>query len=265
MSIHEFSQLSGVETSTLRYWDEIGIFSPANRNPENNYRYYSPTQLLALNFVTTLSDLQFPLKVIAQLRKERSPNQLLDLLEKQELAMDMEMRDLQIRYSIIHARRKLISIGIIADENVISIEHLDERTLSLWPRNEYMDDDTFINPFAKHVSKPHEHGINLSFPKGSYYDSFSGFTTSTDKPDHFFTVDPVGAHYVNAGEYMVGYARGDYCDLGDLPERMSAYAEKNSITTCGPVYIIHLHEEVCSDDPSRYLAQASVATKTADK
>jgi len=82
LSIQEFSKISGIESSTLRYWDELGLFSPLARNPETNYRYYNTAQLLALNFVTVLSDLGFPLKTIAKLREERDPEKLLDLLEK---------------------------------------------------------------------------------------------------------------------------------------------------------------------------------------
>jgi len=124
LSIHEFSKTSGVESSTLRYWDEIGIFSPIMRNPENNYRHYSPEQLLALNFVTTLSELEIPLKTIAELRKERDPENFLELLEKQEKQMDMEMRRLRTRYSIIHARRELINMGMKVDVDKVSVMHL---------------------------------------------------------------------------------------------------------------------------------------------
>jgi len=64
LTIKEFSELSGIDASTLRYWDEIGLFSPAHRNTENNYRYYAPTQIIAINFITVLSRLNIPLKTI---------------------------------------------------------------------------------------------------------------------------------------------------------------------------------------------------------
>ena len=102
LTIRDFSKLTGVEASTLRYWDEIGLFSPLKRNPENNYRYYSLAQVPALNFITTLSELEIPLKTIAELRKERDPEKLLSLLEKKEIQMDMELRALRQRSSIIH-------------------------------------------------------------------------------------------------------------------------------------------------------------------
>ena len=259
LSIQEFSKISGVESSTLRYWDDIGIFTPLKRHPENNYRYYSAAQLLALNFVTVLSDLEIPLKTIAELRKERDPDKLLALLEKQEHQMDMEMRRLRMRYSIIHARRELINLGAKVDENAISVEQLEEKAMILWPRNEYKDGDTFIKPLSTLIAQTGEYHINLSFPVGGYYDSIDTLAKAPDCPSNFISIDPIGTHLRKTGEYLVGYARGYYGDIGDLPERMSAYAKENSIYITGPAYILYLWEEICTKDPSMYLAQCSVA------
>jgi len=259
LSIQEFSKISGVESSTLRYWDEIGIFTPLKRHPENNYRYYSAAQLLALNFVTTLSDLEVPLKTIAELRNHRNPDHLLDLLEKQEKQMDMEMRRLRQRYSIIHARRELINLAAKVDETSISVQHMDEMATILWPRNEYEENDTFIDPLAMYVSKTTEYHINLSFPVAGYYDSFESFSDKPLCPDHFFSIDPIGSFIKKAGDYLVGYTRGYYGEMGDLPERMATYIEANNIHVTGPVYIIYLNEEISTKEQTQYLAQFSVA------
>jgi hypothetical protein len=111
-------------------------------------------QLLALNFVTTLSSLDIPLKTIAELRSERDPEQFLELLEKLEKDMDMEMRNLRQRYSIIHARRELVNLGIKVDESAITVMHLEDRSMILWPRNEYKEGDTFLEPLSAHLYKP---------------------------------------------------------------------------------------------------------------
>ena len=259
LSIQEFSKISGVEASTLRYWDEIGLFCPTIRNPENNYRYYSPAQLIALNFVTSLSDLEIPLKTIATLREERNPENLLELLEKQEKLMDMQMRNLRQRYSIIHARRELINLGSKVDESEISTTFKEATDMFLWPRNEYREGDTFLEPLANLVAQTGDYHINLSFPVGGYHDSLEGFLEAPGKPNHFISIDPVGIHTQKAGDYLVGYARGYYGDFGDLPERMMDYVNKNSIATNGPVYTIYLYDEFSTKDPSQYLAQSSVA------
>jgi len=38
LSVKEFAALTGIEESTLRYWDRIGVFQPSLRHEENNYR-----------------------------------------------------------------------------------------------------------------------------------------------------------------------------------------------------------------------------------
>ena len=259
ISIQEFSRISGVEASKLRYWDEIGIFCPLKRNPETNYRYYSSEQLLALNFVTVLSELEIPLKTIAELRQERDPARLLYLLEKQEIQMDMEMKNLHERYSIIHSRRELINLGVNVDESLISVANLEEKPMILWPRNDYKEGDSFINPLSSYISQISELHINLSFPVGGYYDDLDSFIKAPLCPDHFITLDPTGAHTRKAGDHLIGFARGYYGEVGDLPTRMKDYATANSLNVTGPVYLMYLHEEISTKDPTRYLALSSVA------
>jgi len=259
LSIKEFSKLTGIETSTLRYWDEIGLFSPLKRNPENNYRYYSLVQILALNFITVLTDLDIPLKTVAELRDERNPEKFLNMMDKQEKKMDMEMRSLRHRYSIIHARRELINYGMKVDDRVISVMPRENLSMILWPKNEYEEGDTFIEPLAAFVPKTVEYKINLSFPVGGYHENFDSFQRMPAKPDHFISIDPVGTHVRKEGEYLVGFARGFYADMGDLPERMRAYANEHSLKLMGPVYTLYLHDEICVKDPSKLLAQSCVA------
>lgn len=258
-TVQEFSKLSGVEASTLRYWDDIGLFTPLRRNPENNYRYYTLTQLLALNFVTTLSELEIPLKTIAELRENRDPERFMLLLEKLEHRLDMEMRQLRIRYSIIHTRREMINFGMKVDESEISVIRKDEKAMILWPRNEYKEGDTFVEPLATMVQHAYKLHINLCFSVGGYFDSFERFEKDPGRPDRFISIDPIGTHIVKGGDYLVGYHRGDYGEFGDLPERMADYIKTHSIAVTGPVYEMYLHDEISTKDPDKYLVQCSIA------
>ena len=259
--IKEFSALSGVSTATLRYWDEIGIFSPIKRDPFNNYRYYSIEQVLALNFVTTLSELGISLKTISELRKNRDPQALLQLLEARERELDMELRALRLRSSIIHSRQELIRTGLRIDETQISIKQFDEKSLKIWPRNEYEPGDTFVDPLSSFISSSGEHYVDLSFPVGGCWDNMQAFIDNPSKPNNFFSIDPVGTDKQKAGEYMVGYTRGYYAEMGSLPARLNNYAKENGLTTIGPLYTIYLYEEISTHDKAQYLAQSYVAVK----
>jgi len=262
-SVQEFARLTNVEASTLRYWDSIGIFSPARRDPETNYRYYTLAQITAVNFVSILRDLHIPLKTIADLRKERNPENFLELLAKKEKDLDMELRALRERSSIIHERRELINRGLRVDDTQISVSHRESAAIILWPRNEYREGDTFLEPLAAFVSQAAAQRVNLSFPVGGYWDTLESLRKASFQPSRFFSIDPIGAHVWKKGEYLTGYARGDYGELGDLPERMAAYAKENHLSVSGPVYTVYLHDEVCTPDPSRYLAQSSVSVSRA--
>ncbi|MCL1974844.1 MAG: MerR family transcriptional regulator [Firmicutes bacterium] len=259
LTIQEFSKICGIEVSTLRYWDDLSLFSPIMRDPENNYRYYSLAQILALNFVTTLSDLEIPLKTISELRHERDPENFLRLLEKQEKVLDMELRRLRERSSIIHTRRELINYGTKVDENTISVLNRDMKEIILWPPNIYEKDDTFIEAMAHFIVKTNDLHINLSFPVGAYHANMASFLKGPTLPDRFFSIDPLGDHLRKEGKYLVGFARGYYGELGDLPERMADYAKKNELELTGPVYTMYLHDEICTNEPNDFLAQSCIA------
>ena len=259
LTIKEFAELSGVEASTLRYWDEIGLFSPIMRNPENNYRYYSVPQLITLNFITVLSDLHISLKTISDLEKERDPEKFIKLIDTQENLLNMEMHKLRVSYAIIHARRELVTNGVKVDDAAVSVMFRENKPINIGPRNEYREGETFVEAIASLAQSAKDMHINLSFPVGAYHENIASFIEKPKRPEYFFSIDPTGNHSMETGDYLVGYARGYYGEFGDLPERMAAYAEENSINISGPVYTVYLLDEICMQDPSQYLAQSCVA------
>ena len=261
LTIREFAELSGVEYSTLRYWDDIGLFSPIMRDPENNYRYYKSAQLVTLNFITTLSDIQVQLKTIGELKNNRDPQKFIKLIDSQEKMLNEELRKLRIAYAIIHARRELVSYGLNVDETQISVMRREERKINLGPPNEYAKGDTFVDALAPLVRQSRDLHINLSFPLGGYFDNLQSFIDNPMRPDRFFSIDPAGSRERTEGEYLVGFSRGYYGEFGDLPQRMAAYAEENSIDIYGPLYVIYLHDEVCVQNPDQYLAQCCIAVR----
>lgn len=259
-SVVEFAKLAGIEASKLRYWDKAGIFKPSKRDLDSNYRYYSLAQITTVNFIATLSGLGIPLKTIAVIREKRNPEEFLRLLEKKERELDLELEKLRECSSIIHTKQEMIRYGLRIDETKISIMFRDEEwSAILWPRNKYRGADTFVEVLAAFVSHAKKHRINLSYPVGGRYDDMEAFMKAPERPDHFFTIDPTGTNVRKKGEYMVGFTRGYYGKLGDLPERMAQYVNENNLQLTGPVYITYPHDESCCLEPDQYLAQVMVA------
>jgi DNA-binding transcriptional MerR regulator len=65
-TIHEVAALAGVPTSTLRYYDEIGLLKPRVRS-NGGYRLYGSEEVLRLREIVIWRELGFPLAEIARL------------------------------------------------------------------------------------------------------------------------------------------------------------------------------------------------------
>lgn len=66
LQIGEFSKLTGVPIRTLRYYDEIDLFKPADIDLFTNYRYYNEEQIEDLNLINKLKSVGFSLDEIKQ-------------------------------------------------------------------------------------------------------------------------------------------------------------------------------------------------------
>lgn len=67
----EFARLCGVSKHTLFHYDELGVFSPAVK-AENGYRYYSMAQIDVFFVISTLKELDIPLREIKAYLDRRS-------------------------------------------------------------------------------------------------------------------------------------------------------------------------------------------------
>ena len=85
-TIKEIADLACVTTRTLRYYDEIGLLSPADTG-ENGYRYYDQDSLLRLQQILFFRELDVPLKDI-QLIMFRPDFNLLQALENHRLSLE---------------------------------------------------------------------------------------------------------------------------------------------------------------------------------
>jgi len=171
LSIREFSRMAGVQQSALRYYDKIDLFSPVERG-ENKYRFYTPFQLITLKFINVLADLGIPLNKIKDLNTKRTPERILDLLIRQEIKLDRQMHQLRTAYSIIHMYRDNIQAGLLADEDDIRVEEVDESDeyyIIFGPENDFSDSDTFYKPFVRFCESAGKNRINLNYPIGGYH------------------------------------------------------------------------------------------------
>ena len=72
--IKELSDRTGVPRKTIRYYEQIGLLSPAKR-AENRYRVYDTADVERLRFIKSARALDFTLQEIAQILATRDRNE----------------------------------------------------------------------------------------------------------------------------------------------------------------------------------------------
>jgi len=261
LTVKEFSILTGIEESTLRYWDRAGLFQPAMRHGGNNYRLYSLEQAVAVDFITVLSGLRLPLKTIAEARKSRDPQKILSLLRQQKFEIDKELIRLQGIYSAIHTLEDIIHRGIEAAPGEIGVRHMEEMPIIMGPENTYGEGELFYRALKEYRMQAKHNRVNICNPIGGYHTSMELFIKTPALPQHYFSIDVTGSDCRPAGDYLVGYVQGCYGQMGDLPREMAAWAQENGLECEGPVYVVYLLDGFSISDPAQYLAQISVRVR----
>ena len=108
--ISEFARAGNVTIRALRFYDEVGLLSPAHVAPESGYRWYSPAQFAELNQIQTFKDMGFSLQEIRELLHRRlTPRELRTVLEERREVLRKCVRDDVGRLERIEARLKSIS------------------------------------------------------------------------------------------------------------------------------------------------------------
>ena len=260
-NIKTFSNLVGINASTLRFWDNAGVFLPSERNENTKYRFYSQEQLITVNFIKVLSNLGVPLKKTAELEPERTPEVLLDLIKEQDSELNRKLKSIQEAAMVFNVRKTLIEQGVRAEEDTISVQRINTLPIVLGPQIDFEESDGFYQELINFRENAKALRINTDLPVGILHSSLEAFETAPCEPERFFSVDPFGNQSAPGGDYIVAYKRGSYGDFGDLPERINAFAKENKLSCVGNVYCVYLFDEFCVNDPSQYLLQASVRVK----
>lgn len=107
--IGEFSKISRVPAKTLRYYDEIGLLTPAQIDQFTGYRYYSVTQLPRLNRILALKDLGLSLAQIRSLLDDEvSPDDIRGMLHAKQAELQQTVEEAQARMLRVESRLRQI-------------------------------------------------------------------------------------------------------------------------------------------------------------
>jgi DNA-binding transcriptional MerR regulator len=145
-TIKAISDLAGVTTRTIRYYDEIGLLQPATTG-DNGYRYYDQESLLRLQQILFFRELDVPLKEI-QLIMSRPDFDLLSALENHRSSLLGRARRVQALVETIDHTIATMK-GELSMTEKEYFEGFDESQYEEEARQRWSEDPKFAESQAK--------------------------------------------------------------------------------------------------------------------
>lgn len=122
LRIGELSNLIGIPSSTLRYYEAHGILDPV-KDIQNNYRQYSPAESCAMLMAKFYRSFDLPLEEVASMLKRGNALECMDSLERNEGRLQREIDRLSLLKSISASHRAALGRAL----RLLSAPELDTR------------------------------------------------------------------------------------------------------------------------------------------
>jgi DNA-binding transcriptional MerR regulator len=263
LSISQFSRYSGISRSALIFYDRSGIFHPAKRDPQNNYRYYLPEQIITVNLINVLTELDIPLKHIKKLSAQRSRGDILKLFNDHRATLQEHIDRLENSKKLVDVFNHLLRWAQGADISTVIVETIPVWDIRLGPETNFPAHENFYRPFLDFCSWAKDQGLPVSLPIGGSFSSFERFCKRPGAPSNFFLLMDTDNRSGETCETLVAYTRGFYGQTGDIAERLRTALTNKKVEPAGPVLNIFIEDEISVVDPSQYLMLALLPVRPA--
>ncbi|MDR2570337.1 MAG: MerR family transcriptional regulator [Oscillospiraceae bacterium] len=262
LSISDFAQFTRTTRDTLLHYDRIGLLSPVQRG-ENNYRYYSGSQLAIVNVIRTFRQLGMTLEEIRELKDKRTP-ELTNLVFEQQIGeIDKKIEEWVRARKLLLTLKKAINSSSDVDENKIEIKFLPAEAIILGDLNDYSrnrtDFDTLLT-FYHDMSRKYPN-LDLNYPVWAMYSQDQLKKRDWSHPDRYYFYNPEGYEKRPAALYVIGYMRGGYSPNDELYAKLSDYIDENGYEICGNAYEEYPENEICAINDKDYLIRVMIMVK----
>jgi DNA-binding transcriptional MerR regulator len=269
-SIGQMSKLHNIPIKTLRYYDEIDLFKPAEVNDETGYRYYSTEQFKKLDIINYLKALGVPLKDIKAQLNNRDINDFVQTLKKHRTITEERIKELEQIKARIDSRLKEIEgaerIPLIGSPFVNTIE--ERVTVQLEEKITSFYDLELALRKLKHQFQPlapifiGKVGLTLSASKvvaGNCNEYNSIFLLLEDDDEKLLFEDMLTIF--PKGDYACIYFRGEHRDSPFFYRVLLNFLEQNDLRINGEFIERAIVDQFISKDEGAFLTEIQVPIK----
>ncbi|MBM6384107.1 MAG: MerR family transcriptional regulator [Paenibacillus sp.] len=253
--INEIAKLYGIGVDALRYYEKLGLLSPARDS--NGYRLYRLQDMYKLNIIRDLRQLDFTMQQIKAYLDDQSVENTLELLFKEQELVQAQVAKLEMNQQIIQSRIKVLTEARQIKTGVFTIKTYPDRPCLQW--NTRITRDEEMDYAVKKLHKKHKshvldlgnqlYGASVSLEdlKQGVKDVFNSvfFIFISDEAER---IDP--DYSLPAGDYLSLYYRGHYRQSHEKMLDVITYASEQGLCISGDpfeIYEIDNRDTIVSD------------------
>jgi len=204
LTIGEMSNLFQMNIQTLHYYDSIGLFVPAERDPETGHRRYEFGQVYQLAYIRYMRKLGYSLNQIAAYMDSRDKDFTLGRLKEQARILRKKWEELMNIETAIQRKIRFIEqeMQFVAKDSVTIREFPDRWYIPIGSEELLYGHDSFY-----------------LYPTVVFYEgetkSFGAYLFSPDEEPHLSGKKPgyPQASLIPAGKFLCGYHFGPYEEI----------------------------------------------------
>lgn len=168
LSIGELSKITGVHIKALRYYDSIGILTPAFVDPDSGYRYYSFCQKAVVDAIQFCVDLDIPLKQFHDYADETAPWICYkDLVDRGTGLVQEKIEIMQKRLALLKAMQAEMERSEKSyRSNAPELYFLPERICRITPYEGQLGNDESNERMKELIIEIYTHGMKLGNANG---------------------------------------------------------------------------------------------------
>ncbi|WP_002149204.1 MerR family transcriptional regulator [Bacillus cereus] len=264
-TIGEMAKMHNIAESTLRYYDEKGIFHPSIVDQQTKYRYYTIDQFSLLDTIKFLRQLNIPLKEIKKYIDERNPSYALNLLEKQQEMMLKKQREIEYALAKMQHKIHLMKKATKSEANQIIFKKIPKRkitAIAVAPNT--MDDmfEYYIHSLQKNMKQidnslfSGDIGVTVS-KKALIQNEFQAYNSVFILLDYM----PFQVHTsdeIKEGIFACSYHHGSYEETDETYTKLLKHIDKEGYEVCGDAIEIALIDWSVTENPKEQVTEIQI-------
>ncbi|PEE37190.1 MerR family transcriptional regulator [Bacillus cereus] len=264
-TIGEMAKMHNIAESTLRYYDEKGIFHPSIVDPQTNYRYYTIDQFSLLDTIKFLRQLNIPLKEIKKYIDERNPAYALNLLEKQQEMMLKKQREIEYALAKMEHRIHLIKEATKAKAEQMVIKEIPQRKITAIAVAPNTTDDMFeyyIHSLQKNMRQMDDSlfsgdiGVTVA-KKWLMQNEFQAYSSVFILLD-YMPFEVQSSDEIKEGMFACVYHHGPYEETDETYKKLMKYIDQEGYEISGDAIEIALIDWSVTEDPEEQVTEIQI-------